>query len=192
MGSAVSTKRLRDFLRSLGYYTFDWRLGRNTGPVGPTEAALLERVQMIHERMGQKPSLVGWSLGGVYARILAQTHPQHLRSVITLGSPLRYPHQSSADSLYRQASGQFEHPEHLMEIDAAPGIPATSIHSRLDGIVNWRACLSEESATSENIRVYGSHCGLGYQPLVHCIIADRLAQPEGAWERFTWRNLPFI
>lgn len=190
MGNAFSTRRLRLFLMALGYETFDWKLGRNIGPVGPTEQALLARVQMIHERLGRKPSLVGWSLGGVYARILAHSHPQHLRSVITLGSPLRHPHQSSADSLYQHFSGQMEHPGHLAGLERPPPIPATSVYSRLDGIVNWRSCLSEESPMTENIGVYGSHCGLGFNPLVHWIVADRLGQDEQDWQPFTWRNLP--
>lgn len=186
MGGALTTRRLRDLLNDLGYEAFDWKLGRNMGPVGTTEKLLLQRVQQIQERLGRKPSLIGWSLGGVYTRVLAHSHPELLRSVITLGSPLHHPHQSAVDGLYHHISGQFERPDYLAGIDAPPDIPATAIYSRLDGIVNWRACLSQESDTSENIRVFGSHCGLGFNPLVHWIIADRLAQPEGKWKRFSW------
>jgi pimeloyl-ACP methyl ester carboxylesterase len=189
MGSGASTQQLRQLLRQLGYRAYDWRLGRNVGPVGHMEEALLARLMYIHERCGRKPSVIGWSLGGVYARILAHSHPEHIRALITLGSPLLHPHQSAADTVYRYVTGEVEHPEHLRGIDAPPAIPATSIYSYLDGIVNWRACLSVKSAISENIRVYGSHCGLGFNLKVHWIIADRLAQAEGAWERFSWSGL---
>ncbi len=188
MGSGISTQQLRALLRDLGYRTYDWRLGRNVGPIGPTEQALLGRLKYIHRRWGRKPSMIGWSLGGVYTRILAHSHPEHLRSIITLGSPLRHPHRSAADGMYQRFSGQVEHPEHLNGIAKPPPVPATSIYSRLDGIVNWKACLGEESETSENVRVYGSHCGLGFNPKVHWIIADRLAQPEDDWQRFSWSS----
>lgn len=191
MANEISTQRLRTFLRVMGYDTFDWRQGRNVGRLGPSENTLLARIRMIHERLGKKPSVVGWSLGGVYARILAKNHPHDIRSVITLGSPLVHPQRSAIDHIYRRTTQQppQQHPEQLAGINAAPAVPATSIYSRLDGIVNWRACLSEESPTSENIRVFGSHCGLGFQALVLAIVADRLAQPDGKWERFSWLNL---
>jgi pimeloyl-ACP methyl ester carboxylesterase len=164
-------------------------LGRNVGPAGSdgrTDDLLLERVQQVHSRIGEKPSLVGWSLGGVYARILAHRAPDSIRSIITLGSPVRFPFQSTTDKLYQRINGQLEHPEYLNHVAAAPPIPATAIYTRLDGIVPWRACLAEEAALAENIRVYGSHCGLGHHPLVLWIIAERLAQPAGAWQRFSW------
>lgn len=188
MGTERSTLRLRRTLVMLGYQTFDWRLGRNTGPVGQMENYLLERVLQVYDRTGDKPSLVGWSLGGVYARILAHREPNSIRSIITLGSPVRFPHQSTADKLYQRVSGQLEHPEYLNRIAAPPAIPTTAIYTRLDGIVNWRACLAEEGPLAENIRVYGSHCGLGHHPLVLWLIAERLAQPAGTWQRFSWQR----
>ncbi len=66
-----------------------------------------------------------------------------------------------------------------------PAVPTTSIYSRTDGITSWRCCLTEETDHSENIEVYGSHCGLGVNPSVLHVIADRLAQPEGEWRPFT-------
>ena len=181
-----STFHLRWTISRLGYRVFDWRLGRNTGPVGHFEDDVLARIRTIRSRTGRKPSLVGWSLGGVYARVLAHRAPDQIRAIITLGSPIRFPHRSTADRLYRKVSGQFDHPEYLRRITAAPSIPTTAIYSRLDGIVNWRACLGEESAVAENVGVLGSHCGLGYNPTVFRIVADRLAQPEGQWARFSW------
>jgi pimeloyl-ACP methyl ester carboxylesterase len=188
MGTRKSTLKLRRTLAMLGYQAFDWQLGRNIGPVGQVEDQLSRRVAQVCDRTGKKPTLIGWSLGGVYARILAHREPDSIRSIITLGSPVRFPHQSTADKLYQRISGQLEHPEHLNHIAAAPPIPASAIYTRLDGIVNWRACLAEQGALAENIRVYGSHCGLGHHPLVLWLIAERLAQPSDQWERFSWRR----
>ena len=189
LGSKYSTLRLRKVLIRLGYHTFDWRLGVNRGPVGGMEDALLEQVVALHARTGRKVSLIGWSLGGVYARVLAHQAPELLRTVITLGSPIRFPHQSAADSLYQWMTGAAEPPEALRTVSKAAAIPTTAIHSRMDGVVNWRACLAQESANSENIAVMGSHCGLGHHPLVSNIIAERLAQYPENWRRFRWHNM---
>jgi len=116
--------------------------------------------------------------------VLAHDAPEELRSVITLGSPLRFPHRSAADSLYERISGQDQPPDFVRGIFAAPPVPATSIYSRMDGVVSWRSCLSEEGAQSENIRVCGSHCGLASNARVLWMVADRLSQPEGRWRRY--------
>lgn len=189
MGSKYSTLRLRKVLIRLGYHTFDWRLGVNRGPVGSMEDALLEQIIALHERTGRTVSLIGWSLGGVYARVLAHKAPELLRTVITLGSPIRFPHQSAADSLYQWMTGESEPPEALRHVSQPASIPTTAIHSRMDGVVNWRACLADESDISENIAVTGSHCGLGHHPLVSTIIAERLAQDPAGWRPFRWQNM---
>ncbi|MFV8816097.1 lipase family alpha/beta hydrolase [Haliea sp. E17] len=194
MADKASTLHLRWLVAMLGYKVYDWKQGVNVGPVGHMEKVIIRRIDEITQRNGRKPTLLGWSLGGVYARVLAHEVPDKLRSVITMGSPVRFPHRSTADRLYQRMSGQLEHPEFLQTIASPPAVPATAIYSRLDGIVNWQACLTDESAQAENIRVYGSHLGLGYNPNVFFIVADRLAQPEGEWRRFSysgayWRTL---
>ena len=62
--------------------------------------------------------------------------------------------------------------------------PATSIYSRTDGVINWQASLIRRTERSENIRVYGSHCGLGFNNSAIYAIADRLAQRPGQWRHF--------
>lgn len=186
MADKASTMHLRWVIAMLGHKVYDWKLGRNFGPVGHMEEAILRRIEALTRRNGRKPTLIGWSLGGVYARVIAHTAPEKIRSIITLGSPVRFPHRSTADKLYQQMSGQLEHPEYLKTIATPPKVPATAIYSRMDGIVNWQACLADESPTSENIRVFGSHLGLGYNPKVFFIIANRLAQPENGWRRFSY------
>ena len=69
-------------------------------------------------------------------------------------------------------------------------MPCTAIYSRTDGIVAWRMAMEEPGELTDNIEVYGSHCGLGFNPAVYYAIADRLAQPEGEFEPFSragWR-----
>jgi len=110
------------------------------------------------------------------------------RQVVTLGSPFRLTRsdQSRATRAFERFSHL--HVEHLslpLEGGATPlPVPATSIYSRYDGIVAWRACLETPGPIAENIEVYGSHLGLGHNPAVVWAVTDRLARPEGEWRPF--------
>jgi pimeloyl-ACP methyl ester carboxylesterase len=186
--NSVSTALLRRFLKDLGYRAHRWKLGWNTGPVGEIEHAILVRVRELRRRYRRKVSLVGWSLGGVYARELAWMAPEDIRQVITLGSPVRHHAKSSVAWLYAWIADQ--HPEsigeeHLARANRPPPVPTTCIYSRTDGIVPWQCSIEQCSPTSENIRIESSHFGLGSHPLAFWAIADRLAQPEGDWRPFS-------
>ena len=184
----VSTWTLRRILRDLGYRVHGWRLGRNLGPTAAAVAGLQNRLSDLRSRYDCGVSLIGWSLGGVYARMLARDTPAAVRQVITLGSPIRLTHESQS-----RASRVFNHYAHLhvlpRELPFESGfyplpVPATSIYSRYDGIVAWQACLDSPSARAENIAVLASHLGFGHHPAVIWAVADRLAQPHGQWAPF--------
>lgn len=183
-----STVALRNFLRSKGYAATGWELGRNYGPLPGIEDGMIRRVEDLYEKHGRKVSLVGWSLGGIYARQLAKAMPDKVRQVITLGSPFNGdPRATNAWRLYEYTSGhKVDDRERHMggAISDAPPVPTTAIYSRTDGICHWRNCIEAESAIAENIEVEGSHCGLGHHPAAVYAIADRLAQPEGQWKKF--------
>lgn len=184
LASGTSTFPLRDFLKRLGYKGHRWKLGQNLGPVGEKEHDILIRLRELRARYDQKVSIVGWSLGGVYARELAWMAPDDVRSVITLGSPLRHHQSTAVSNLYKMVSEQDESDaddEILERMSGPPPVPSTAIYSRSDGVVPWRCSLEKESPFTENIRVFSSHLGLGHNPSVLWAIADRLAQPEGKW-----------
>lgn len=183
-----STIALRRFLKSKGYPTHGWRLGLNLGPRPGVEQRLIDTVTDLHCHYGRKISIVGWSLGGIYARQLAKMMPDKVRQVITLGSPFRgSPRATNAWRVYEFASGQTadEGERHMGgAIAAPPPVPTTAIYSKTDGICAWQNCIEVRSDIAENIEVKGSHCGLGHHPAAVYAVADRLAQPEGSWAPF--------
>jgi pimeloyl-ACP methyl ester carboxylesterase len=194
LASDLSMAPMRRYLRALGYDAQAWKMGRNVGGVSRMRAALRDRLAGIHASTGRKVSIVGWSLGGVYARDLALQAPDMVRCVVTLGSPFAGDvRATNATRLYEALSG--EPVEDNAGLRAAIAgdlpVPATSIYSRTDGIVNWRTCLVRPSVTSENIEVHlASHIGLGVNAAALWAVADRLAQTEGQFTQFD-RSGPF-
>jgi pimeloyl-ACP methyl ester carboxylesterase len=196
VASDRSTRPLRSFLRNRGYAATGWGLGRNLGLRHGIKDAMIDLLQQLNDQHGRKVSLVGWSLGGLYARELAKMMPDRVRSVITLGSPFAGSSRSTnAWRIYEMASGQraSDADDRFGEsLAQTPPVPTTAIFSRTDGICAWQGCVERESAQSENIEVESSHCGMGHHPAAVYAIADRLAQPEGSWKRFHrsgWRAM---
>src|SRR4029078_12048164 len=198
VASDVSTRPLRAFLRSRGYAVSGWRQGRNLGLRHGVQDAMVDLLQEMNDTHGRKVSLVGWSLGGLYARQLAKMMPERVRSVITLGSPFASgPKATNAWRVYEIASGRRADEEDARfggALSVPPPVPTTAIFSRTDGICAWQGCMEQTSATSESIEVEGSHCGLGPHPARAYAVADRLAQPEGEWKPFDrsgWRAIVY-
>jgi pimeloyl-ACP methyl ester carboxylesterase len=184
-----STLPLRGYLKNLGYDISGWNQGYNFGPRAGVLETAKQQVRDTAESSGEKVSLVGWSLGGIYARELAKELPQHVRSVITLGTPFAGSHKSTnAWRLYELTSGRSIAQEvENFDLPAAPPVPTTSIYSRTDGVVAWTASLQAPSKThphTENVEVFASHIGLGVNPSAWWVVADRLAQATGAWKPF--------
>ena len=182
----VTTAPMRAFLQDLHYSAYPWKQGFNFGPRGGVLEAVRAHVQRVADRHGEKVSLIGWSLGGLYAREMAKEFPQLARCVITLGSPFAgHPRATNAWRFYEMVSGQNVHDPALIEqIRGTPPVPTTSIYSRTDGVVAWQCSLNEEAPQAENIEVHSSHIGMGMNPLALYAIADRLRQDPAHWKRF--------
>lgn len=186
-----STQILRKFLRDQNYGSHGWRLGRNSGYNQKMIKDLKERIENLYKKYGnRKVSLIGWSLGGVFAREISKEIPDKVRQVITLGSPIRGHLQAptNADWVYELISGHKVtdiNPDLVKTTKLPPPVPMTAIYSKSDGIVPWEIAIEAEEAEGiENIESGGSHFGLGHNPLVLACIANRLAQPEGSWYPF--------
>lgn len=180
-----STELLRGFLETRGYAVQGWGHGTNCGPRPGVEDGLLALLRRLHQTSG-KVSLVGWSLGGVFARMLAAKAPDAVRGVVTLGSPLHgSPKATRAAKVYELLSGSpANDPRRNRWVRTMSTVPTTSIFSRSDGIVSWRSSFEEETPSSENIEVEASHLGLGVHPAVFYAVANRLSMPEKEWTRF--------
>jgi pimeloyl-ACP methyl ester carboxylesterase len=168
-----STRVLRAYLRWLDYSVSGWELGRNLGATESVVDRLRRRLAAMAESSGEKVTIIGWSLGGMYAHELARRAPASVRQVVTLGSPVR-----TVGGHGRSASARSGRPAGPLRV------PATSVYSRSDGIVPWQACRLSPGSQRENIEVFSSHLGLGHHPTVLHLLADRLAQPEHDWKPF--------
>lgn len=182
----LSTAPLRNFLSGQGYNTYGWDLGRNLGPREGVLQKSLDRIGEIVKSTGRNVTLIGWSLGGIYAREFGKALPDFVRSVVTLGTPFSGdPKATNAWWYYEYASGhKLNNPQLLAQLKKPPPVPTTSIYSRTDGVVAWQLSHQTPGKIAENIEVVASHVGIGLNPIALYAIADRLAQPEGAWQPF--------
>ncbi len=194
-----STAPLRNFLNDRGFNAQGWELGMNLGPREGVLENIVAKVQELQKGSGRKVSLIGWSLGGVYAREVAKMLPNSVRSVISMGTPFcGDPKATNAWRIYEYASGtKLDDKRMLASLATAPPVPTTSIYSRTDGVVAWQCSVQAEctkGAEAENIEVIASHVGLGLNPSVWYAVADRLAQAEGKWQKFDrsgWKQYVF-
>jgi hypothetical protein len=192
----ATTLPLRKYLDRLGYETHGWSQGLNLGPRKGVIAQGKAQLLALLAQSDAPISLVGWSLGGIYARELAKELHQEwsgiatpIRSIITLGTPFAAgPRSTNAWWLYELASGREARRESVKyQLAHAPSVPTSSIYSRSDGVVAWQASVQAAQAHNphlENIEVRASHFGMGINPSAWWAVADRLAQPPGRWQPF--------
>jgi hypothetical protein len=184
---AFTTSHLRRFVKESGFTVHDWECGVNTGPEGIFDdwlGSLDDRVRELYKLHGRKVSLVGWSLGGLYAREIAKRCPRAVRQVITLGTPFAaLSGGNHAGTVFKLLNKERAHlpPELEFRLRQCPPVPTTSVYSKSDGIVSWRGCIEKKSDRAENVEVDTSHLGMISHPQVLRIVVDRLAQPEGKW-----------
>lgn len=188
-GGDASTLLLRRYLAWLGYSVSGWQLGANLGPTESVVRGLRDRVAQLSDSSGRRVTLLGWSLGGLYAHELARKAPGSVRAVITLGSPVRLAGRGgrAASQVFDAMSNLHVAPSLVARPWAEAGplrVPATAVYTRSDGVVPWRSCMLHPGKRRESLEVHGSHSGLASNPTVLHLLADRLAQPEHRWRPF--------
>ena len=147
--SDKSTYFIRHFLSQLGYKTIPWGLGRNLGPCNGFDPMIAQLVELVNNTVlaadGQQVSIIGWSLGGIYAREIAKIIPDAVRQVITLGTPFKDNGGTNATLLYELLCKDKSHrdPDVLKNISIAPLVPFTSLYSKTDGVVHWETSIEQ-------------------------------------------------
>ncbi len=178
--SDLSTRPLRRILEKLGYAAYGWGNGRNLGMRPAIKQSLSALLERLHAKHGGKVTLIGHSLGGVYAREMARANPSLVRRVITLGSPINvHPDANNLMGIWRlmnRGKPVKTDLEGFSRRIKAPPVPCTAIYTRSDGIVAWQCCMEDDAPNVENVEVRGSHLGLAHNAKVIRLIAARLAQ----------------
>jgi pimeloyl-ACP methyl ester carboxylesterase len=187
------TTVLRNCAEDKGYNTYGWDNGINMGFDEATAEHLKSRLKQVFDETGQKVTLVGHSLGGIYARELAREFPDMVRGVITMGTPFGMmddPAAATSDQLSRlydffnPGNGKLKFEDIRERMLTPPPVPTTSLYSKEDGIVDWKGALNPAGKEAENIEVHGSHLGMAFNPMTVAAVLDRLAQPEVGWKPF--------
>lgn len=185
----ISTKLLRVFLNDLGFVTYPWQLGINKGLNDYAIEQACHRLDTIYSQHLKPVSIVGQSLGGIFAREVAKRRPQSVRQVITLGSPFTGDiKQTHAQIIYQTLSrNKIDEAtkKMLQTLSQKPPAPTTSVFSKFDGIIPWECSIEKDKNLSENIEIIGaSHIGMISSPQSLYLIAERLSQPEKLWRPF--------
>lgn len=197
MGGDGYNSTFRRFLGGLDYAVHGWGMGRNLGPRDGVLEALERKLHDLADRYGGPVSLVGHSLGGIFARELARAYPDMVRQVISLGSPFGEGRMTASipARLFTALNPPDELPIDQDLLSHPPPVPTTAIYSRYDGIVNWRTTLQQNGhARTQSIEVRSSHCGMTLNPAVWLLVAECLANDPEHWlpfQRGSWRSLVY-
>lgn len=189
MTTDFSTATMRNILHQKGYKVKGWGLGRNLGKQDYIDQLVI-RVERLYRRNNTKVSLIGVSLGGIFAREIAKKVPDYVRQVITVGSPFAGLDQSTSvewifDLITFGKGKNHLSPEFLESLQLPPNVPLTCIYTKEDGVVSWETCIeTKESPLIQNVEVKGSHFGLAYNPEVLEIVKDRLMYDEANWQQY--------
>lgn len=190
-GDDTYNKPLIMFLKRLGYHAVGWKQGRNLGHSTLEPHNLGLRISKLFHHEKRKITLIGHSLGGVFAREAAKHHPERVRQVISLGSPIGEQRREASalntvyESLNRRPGQTDESRWHQ-----PPPVPTTAVYSRQDGVLDWRVCLQcNGHEKTENIEICGSHNGMTLNPMAWAVIANRLHNPLDNWQPFRENGL---
>ena len=180
LGNDNSTIFVRKYLKSIGFKTYKWDLGVNMIN-SKSLPKLIEKLDEIYEKHQEKVSLVGWSGGGIFAKIIANRYPEKVEQLITIGSPvwgvknMKTPIVKTLEFV-RGAKLRERNLKFIKELEEIPTVPITCIYTKTDGLIPWKNCMEAETFRDDikNVEVFGSHCGMGANATVLLTVANAL------------------
>ena len=159
IASDRTTMELRRALAEAGFRVHPWRQGINWG----ARADTLEQLKRAVDQCGHDEPLVivGWSLGGLYAREIARAEPERVRAVVTLGSPVwgdrrRY---TNLWKLYERVARHPVDDPPIPDKEEKPPVPTLAIWSRRDGIVGAPSARGQDHTRDKAVEVDSTHMG---------------------------------
>jgi len=168
------TYPLRRFLDRCGFRTFGWQRGVNWGPTPSALRHLDDRFEELHRELKTPINVVGISLGGLFARDLAQRRPESIRHVVTIASPVRLPTATPLEPLFHALSPVYSRDLDFDRISAPLPVPWTALYSRRDGIIAWESCVSAD-ANGRSFAVDAPHLVMSRNPDTLRLVVERLA-----------------
>lgn len=162
----VRMRYLAQNLEKAGHTVKRWGLGFNFGPSPEKLEKLEQRLLDLHHRTGDKVVLVGWSLGGLFARELAHRHPEAVAKVVTMGSPFSHnPRSNNAWRAYQFIAGhRVDEPPVNHDLRAKPPVETVALWSPRDGIVSARSSCGRDGERDRAVALRCSHLGFSYSP----------------------------
>ena len=158
-------------LERAGHKAKRWGMGFNLGPSAELFDKLSARVLAVRERYGQPVVMIGWSLGGLYAREIAKRHPDAVAKVITMGSPFSgSPYDNNVWRIYHLVTGHaVDEPPVEADLPVKPPVETIALWSPRDGIVSPRASCGRPGERDRAIALRCTHVGFPSSP--ECIRA---------------------
>ena len=163
-GFATAPWRMKFMAQQLeraGHTVKRWGLGYNYGPTPENIVKLAERVQSVNARYGQKVVLVGWSLGGIFAREVAKMHPECVAKVVTMGTPFSHsPYSNNLWRVYQITVGHsVETPPVEVTMHEKPPVETVAFWSPRDGVISRRAACGLPGERDRAVALRCTHMG---------------------------------
>jgi pimeloyl-ACP methyl ester carboxylesterase len=177
-GFATRPSRMRYLARSLeqaGHTTKRWGQGRNWGPTPERFVQMEERLGRLYHDGGRPVVLLGWSLGGIYARELAKRHPHMVAKVITMGSPFSgSPRANNVWRLYQFITGHaVDRPPVEADVAVKPPVETVAFWSPNDGVIAPRCAAGLPGERDRAVALRCTHTGFIYAPeTIHALLAE--------------------
>ena len=157
---------MRAILESAGFRAHGWGMGRNFGPRADTLEQIDRRVDQIRRNSGDPVTLIGWSLGGLFAREYAKFARAKVGGVVTMGTPFSGdPRANHAWRIYQLVSGfPVDRPPFTCRREEKPSVPTAALWSRRDGVIMPECARGRAGERDHAIEVDCTHMGFAVAP----------------------------